>query len=343
MTSLAVPRTAINPYCSQMDVITTHLNADFDGLASMVAGRKLYPGALLVLPAGAQEPVRSFLAVHDLGITRLKDLDVAQVTRLILMDAHEPDRLGPLKALWDNRNVRVHIYDHHPLSEAFARAEYSLTDSVGATVTLLIEQLKIKALPLTPFEATVLATGLYDETGFMAFCSTTPRDLEAAGYVLRAGADLTAVTDTLKRPIDPEQITLLNDLIHNSEIMYVDRLKVLLTTSTYDRFRGDYAEVVQKLAELQGLDAVIAAIALDEKIEIIGRSRRTEIDVGELARLFGGGGHAVAAAATVKGKTFIEIRERLREWLTSRVQAHLVARHIMTVPAKVATETSTIA
>ena len=123
---------------ADMDVITTHLNADFDGLASMVAGRKLYPDALLVLPAGAQEPVRSFLAVHDLGITRLKDLDVAQVTRLILMDAHEPDRLGPLKSLWDNRNVRVHIYDHHPLSEALARAEYTLTDSVGATESLTV-------------------------------------------------------------------------------------------------------------------------------------------------------------------------------------------------------------
>ena len=325
-----------------MEVITTHLNADFDGLASMVAGRKLYPGALLVLPAGAQEPVRSFLAVHDVGITRFKDLDPARVTRLIVMDTHEPDRLGPLKALWDNRNVRVHIYDHHPLSETIARAEYTLTDSVGATVTLLIEQLKIKGVPLSGFEATILATGLYDETGFMAFSSTTPRDLEAASYVLGAGADLTVVTDTLKRPLDPEQITLLNDLLHNSETLYLDGHKVLLTTSTYDRYRGDYAEVVQKLAELEGLDAVIAAIALDDKIEIIGRSRRADIDVGQLARRFGGGGHAVAAAAIVKGLTLLEIREQLAEWLTSRVQGHLLARHVMTAPAKVITETATV-
>ncbi|MDQ6734525.1 MAG: CBS domain-containing protein, partial [Nitrospirota bacterium] len=307
----------------------------------MLAGRKLYPAALLVLPAGAQEPVRSFLAVHDVGITRLKDLDVAQVTRLILMDTHESDRLGPLKTLWDNRHVLVHIYDHHPLSEALTRAEYTLTDSVGATVTLLIEQLKIKGLSLTPFEATVLAMGLYEETGFMAFCSTTPRDLEAAGYVLGMGADLTVVTDTLKRPLDPEQITLLNDLLHNSETVYLGGRKVLLTTSTYDQYRGDYAEVVQKLAELEGLDAVIAAIALDEKVQIIGRSRRADIDVGQLARRFGGGGHAVAAAAIVKGKPLIEIREQMSEWLTTRIEAHLFASHVMTAPANVMTETTT--
>jgi tRNA nucleotidyltransferase (CCA-adding enzyme) len=326
-----------------MDIITTHLNADFDGLASMVAGRKLYPGASLVLPAGAQEAVRSFLAVHDLGIIPLKDLDITQVARLILMDAHEPDRLGPLKVLWDNPKVLVHIYDHHPLSDALARAEYTLIDSVGATVTLLIEQVKVKGIPLTPFEATVLATGLYEETGFMAFCSTTPRDLEAAAYVLRMGADLTAVTDTLKRPLDPDQITLLNDLLHNSESVYLNRRKVLLATSTYDRYRGDYAEVVHKLAELKGLDAVIAAIALDDKVQIIGRSRRAEIDVGQLARRFGGGGHAVAAAATVKGKTVIEVRAQLAEWLTARAQAHLLAGQVMTVPPKMVTDTSTAA
>ncbi|HEX9742859.1 MAG TPA: hypothetical protein VGA17_08725, partial [Nitrospiraceae bacterium] len=75
-----------------MELVTTHLNADFDGLASMVAARKLYPGATLALPGGAQETVRSFLAVHDLGIARLKELDLDKVTRLVLVDTQEPGR-----------------------------------------------------------------------------------------------------------------------------------------------------------------------------------------------------------------------------------------------------------
>jgi len=76
-----------------MDVITTHLNADFDGLASMVAARKLYPGALLVFPGGSQETIRSFLAVHDLGITRLKAVAGASVGALLSVSlaAHHPD------------------------------------------------------------------------------------------------------------------------------------------------------------------------------------------------------------------------------------------------------------
>ena len=103
-----------------MDLITTHLNADFDGLASMVAARKLYPGAVLVLSGGAQESVRGFLAMHHLDISRLKDVALERVRRLILVDVQEPARLGPLKVLSSRADVEVHIFDHH---EADDRAE----------------------------------------------------------------------------------------------------------------------------------------------------------------------------------------------------------------------------
>ncbi|HLG43716.1 MAG TPA: CBS domain-containing protein [Nitrospirales bacterium] len=332
-----------------MDLITTHLNADFDGLASMVAARKLYPGAALVFPGGTQETVRSFLAVHDLGITRLKDLDLAQVTRLILVDTQEPERIGPLKDLCSNPTVSIHVYDHHPDADQAAhgtpllRMDLRVVHQVGATTTILLEQLKDQHIPLTPFEATVLALGLYEETGSLAFASTTPRDLEAAAFVLRAGADLNVVSDTLRSHLDPDQIALLNDLLRSSETYYLEGRKVLLTTSAYEGYHGDLAEPVHRLAEMEGLDAVIAAIAMDEKIEIIGRSRRPEIDVGQIAREFGGGGHAVAAAASVKGQTLVEVKERLAQLVTERYRPTLLAKDVMTTPVKAIGEDATVA
>jgi len=336
-------------YNHPVDLITTHLNADFDGLASMVAARKLYPGAALVFPGGTQETVRSFLAVHDLGITRLKDLDLAQVTRLILVDTQEPERIGPLKDLCSNPTVSIHVYDHHPDADQAAhgtpllRMDLRVVHQVGATTTILLEQLKDQHIPLTPFEATVLALGLYEETGSLAFASTTPRDLEAAAFVLRAGADLNVVSDTLRSHLDPDQIALLNDLLRSSETYYLEGRKVLLTTSAYEGYHGDLAEPVHRLAEMEGLDAVIAAIAMDEKIEIIGRSRRPEIDVGQIAREFGGGGHAVAAAASVKGQTLVEVKERLAQLVTERYRPTLLAKDVMTTPVKAIGEDATVA
>jgi hypothetical protein len=45
-----------------LEVITTHLNADFDAMASMVAAKKLYPEALLVFPGPRSATCGTFLS-----------------------------------------------------------------------------------------------------------------------------------------------------------------------------------------------------------------------------------------------------------------------------------------
>ena len=318
-----------------MDVIATHNNADFDGLASMVAARKLFPDAKLVLPGGGQETVRNFLAVHDLDMTKLKDVDISQIKRLVLVDTQDPERIGTLKSCVENPLVEVVVFDHHlePTSRV-DRSKQSMIESVGATTTLLVEQLRRRHIPVTPFEATVMALGLYEETGSFTFRSTTSRDFDAGSFLVAAGADLNMVTETLHRPLDPDAVALLNDLLEHSEVHYLEGRKVLVATSTVDRCRGEAAGVVHRLAELQGVDAVVVAVMMADRVEVIGRSRRSEIDVGWIAREFGGGGHAVAAAAAVKGQTLAEVKEKVVRLLTTHYRPTLLAQDVMTCPVK---------
>ncbi|MBX3304286.1 MAG: DHH family phosphoesterase, partial [Nitrospira sp.] len=252
-----------------MDVIATHSNADFDGLASMVAAKKLFPAAQLVLPAGAQETVRNFLAGHDLDIVKLKAIDLSQITRLILVDTQDPDRIGSLKSCVANRSVEVVVFDHHvdEASPCAGRSPLSLVQPVGATTTLLIEQLRRRQIAVTPFEATVLALGLYEETGSFSFTSTTARDFNAGAFLLEAEADLTVVMDVLRRPLDPDTVALLNDLLEHSDVHYLEGRKVLVATSTSDRRRGEAAGVVHMLAEMQGIDAVIVAVMMEDRVQ----------------------------------------------------------------------------
>ena len=328
-----------------MDVIATHSNADFDGLASMVAAKKLYPGAKLVLPAGAQETVRNFLSVHDLDLSKLKELDLQRITRLILVDTQEPSRIGTLTSCLENPSVEVVVFDHHIESDSVCagRSKQSMVDSVGATTTLLIEQLQRRHIPVTPFEATVMALGLYEETGSFTFASTTSRDFEAAAFLVEAGADLNLVSDTLYTPLDPDAVALLNDLLEQAEVLYLEGRKVLVSTSTIDRCRGEAAGVVHRLAELQGVDAVLVAVMMADRVEVIGRSRRPEIDVGWIAREFRGGGHAVAAAATVKGQTLSEVKEKIVQLLTTHYRPTLLAQDVMTRPVKAIEVDTTVA
>ena len=311
----------------------------------MVAARKLFPDAKLVLPAGGQETLRNFLSVNDLGISKLKDIDLSQVTRLVLVDTQEPDRIGALKACLDKPSVEVVVFDHHVEADSVCagRSKQSVIQPVGATTTILIEQLRQRRITVTPFEATVMALGLYEETGSFAFASTTSRDLEAGAFLVAAGADLNLVTETLRRPLDPDAIALLNDFLEHSDVHYLEGRKVLVATSTIDRRRGEAAGVVHMLAELEGVDAVVVAVMMDDRVEVIGRSRRPEIDVGWIAREFGGGGHAVAAAATVKRQTLMEVKEKLVRLLTTHYRPTLLAQDVMTHPVKSIQTDTTVA
>ena len=51
-----------------MIAVTTHINADFDALASLVAAGLLYPGALRILPGQVQPAVEKIKA-RDLAFS----------------------------------------------------------------------------------------------------------------------------------------------------------------------------------------------------------------------------------------------------------------------------------
>jgi tRNA nucleotidyltransferase (CCA-adding enzyme) len=82
-----------------MEIITSHTNADFDALASMVAAGKLYPAAVIVF-AGAQEKTMRdlFREAPELSVAneRLRNIDISAVTRLVIVDNRNPHRLGKL-------------------------------------------------------------------------------------------------------------------------------------------------------------------------------------------------------------------------------------------------------
>src|SRR5512143_984676 len=159
-----------------MDVITSHTNADFDALASMVAAKKLYPEATLVFPGSQEKSMRDFFlesTFYAVEAKRLKNVDVDSITRLIIVDNRNPARLGKLAGALGRPGVSVHIYDHHPSTSGDIRGEVEVVEEVGATTTLMVELLQRKNIAITPFDATVLALGIYEETGALTYLSTT--------------------------------------------------------------------------------------------------------------------------------------------------------------------------
>ena len=102
-----------------MDVITTHINTDFDALASMLAAKKLYPDAVLAFPGSQEKSIRDFLVkstIYFLDIQKASKVPLENIHRLILVDIRQANRIGKFAALCKRQEVEIHIYDHHPSS-----------------------------------------------------------------------------------------------------------------------------------------------------------------------------------------------------------------------------------
>jgi tRNA nucleotidyltransferase (CCA-adding enzyme) len=320
-----------------MEVITTHINADFDSLASMLAAKKLYPQAILVFPGSQEKNLREFFIQSTFYLfqaERLKNVDFSAITRLILVDTRQPSRIGKFKEIVGRPGLEIHLYDHHPPSPDDLKGTVEHVREVGATVTILAHILREKGIPLAPEEATVLALGLYEDTGSFSFSSTTVEDFEAAGFLLSRGANLNLVSNLITRELTPEQISLLNELIQSASRYTVKGVEVVIAKASSPHYVGDFAVLVHKLKDMENINVLFALAEMEDRVYLVARSRVEEANVGEIAAAFGGGGHATAASATIKDLNLTQVEEKLLNLLEGKISPVRRAKDLMTYPVK---------
>jgi tRNA nucleotidyltransferase (CCA-adding enzyme) len=320
-----------------MDVITTHINADFDSMASMLAAKKLYPEATLVFPGSQERSLRDFFihsTLYSFDVERIKNIDLRQVRRLILVDTRQISRIGKFSEVLSNPDLEIHIYDHHPPSSEDLHGSLEIISEVGATVTLLLDILEKRGMEITSDEATVMMLGIYEDTGNLTFSSTKEEDFKAAGYLVRMGANLSILSNVITKELTAEQIFLLNDLIQSATRYTIHGIDLVIAQASADRYVGDIAVLVHKLKDMENLDVLFVLVRMEDRVYLIGRSRLEEVNVSEVAAEFGGGGHPTAASATVKGMALVEAHDRLIKILNEMVRPKKVAADAMVYPVK---------
>ena len=319
-----------------LTVITTHINADFDALASMLAAQKLYPDSMAVFPGSQEKNLRNFFIksmVYLFNMADIKDIDLDSIKKLVLVDTRQASRIGKLAAVLERSDVDIHIYDHHPPMSNDIKGHYEIYCATGATVTILTEILREKKIDISPDEATILCLGIYEDTGSFTFPSTTEKDFTAAAFLLSKGANLNVVSNLISREISPEQVGLLNDMLQASTRYNIDGIEIVITTVSTDNYVSDFAFLVHKMVKMENLDAIFAIARMGDKIYIVARSRIPEVDVGAIVTPLGGGGHTFAAAATIKGRTLEQIKNELIEVLYRKIKSHSRAKDLMSSPA----------
>ena len=318
-----------------LTIITTHFNPDYDAVGSMVAARKLYPDALLVFPGGSEKNLRHFFIqslIHLIEPVKVNDIDLSQVGRLVVVDTRQPSRLGNVKIVLDNPGLDIHLYDHHPDAPGDIKGSVEVLETVGATVTILTELIRDRGLELLPEEATMMAVGLYEDTGSLTFNSTTTRDYMAAAELLRQGADLNVVSQLTVRELTTDQLALLSELIDSAETRQARGLSFVIATAQIEHYVDDVAVLAHKMMEIMGLSILFVLVGMDNKVHLVIRSRLGTVDAAGIAREFGGGGHPSAAAASIKDMSLNQAKERLDEILLHTLGQFYIARNLMVYP-----------
>ncbi len=321
-------------------LITTHLNADFDGVASTVAAARLFGNeSSIVLPGSLEKAVRDYL--KDLNarnspllsiFSPLKRLDLSRLERIVIVDTNQRGRLGQAVKLLQREKVQIIIYDHHKKDDCDIDFDRYVSGDVGANTTLLVRDVRRKEARLLPDEIDLFLLGIYEDTGSFTFPSTTPEDLRQAAWLIEKGGRLGHVARFLGARFTPEHISALNDLLESAQTVNLGTVPVTIAKSSSAMYIDDYAVLVHELMDMARLPVLFALAMMDDHVIVVGRSRDKRVDVGKILQDLGGGGHSFAASASLKGLTLSEAENRLISALSSRMGKGPKVADIMSSP-----------
>jgi len=316
-------------------IVTTHRNADFDGFASVIAGTLLYPDAVPILPKAINPNVKAFLSIHkDLFETRtIGDVDLDAVTRLIVVDTSKWSRLESMSHLKKKEDIEIHVWDHHQNTCDF-NATWKCHEKKGANITLMIREIKKRGILLTPMQATLFLTGLYEDTGSLTFSSTSAEDAYAAGYLLENKADLNILSTFLQPAYGEKQRNILFEMIKTAPRIKINHLSVSINAVTIEGHVNNLSLVINMYRDILNVDAAFGIFVHkdNDRCIVIGRSNVDDINVGSIMRSMGGGGHPGAGSAMIKSANPDALKDWLLELLKGNQQSSVMVSDLMSYP-----------
>jgi len=304
-------------------VIILEEGADLDALSCAYGLLLLYEDAYLLRPSYLSKRASEVLSSFSDRFRTLEELP--EKFDLLLVDSHNYEEY--LKSFGD-RIRDIYIYDHHPKAPKGFKGK---VDSVGSCTTLVVEELMEKEIEIDSLSATLLAFGIYEDTGMLTYEGTTYRDAKAIAWLLERGLNLSLLRKSLSGGISKEEIDLLSKHMVSLESLYVDGKKISLVVLRMEEYKPDILSLLYELKEIKESSAFFVIVEAGGKSYLFGRSIRGEFDVSAVLESFGGGGHEFASAGKFEGVP-AERLKGLLEALLKGEKVPLKVKEIMSYP-----------
>jgi len=283
--------------------VCAHVNPDGDAIgAALALTLALRAAGVDAVPTLADTHVApgtySFLEGFDLYRPAL-DLDGSDV--FVALDTPTWVRLGIAGKLAHSARTVV-VIDHHADDACFGHL--NLVDSTApATASIIWRLLPLLGVQPTPAIAAACYVGLMTDTGRFSYSNTTPRALRDAADMIEAGARANHLYTRVYEQRSAPALALLGRVL--SRITLANEGRVVYSwIGVHDLAEtGALAEETENLVDAVrqtgGVDAVVIFKEDHDGVKVSLRAKCPTLDVGAIARSFGGGGHFAAAGATL--------------------------------------------
>lgn len=329
-----------------MNIIVGHTNMDLDCFGSIVLARYLFPGYTLIKSRLVHQVARNLYTMfsHHLDMTDAKELKGRRVEHMVVVDTRSRSRISEYLDFLSDPPDKIEVFDHHP-SDSRDIPGAVFHDSVyGANTTLIGRRLMDEGITVAPDDATIALTGLIADTGSFTHENVTSDDFAVAAYLHSCGASMKLVKTFLHTLKEKYQITLfhevLNRLIHRNILGH----DILISFMELEKQTQGLSTVVEKIFDVENPDVYFAVFHLKHNghVLIIARNQKESIELDRIMNAFGGGGHKMAASATVKHSDGNIVLETLMSYLQSSLTPARTVRAIMTSGVLTTTDSASL-
>ena len=237
----------------------------------------------------------------------------------IFLDCSSPDRTGfPSADFPDGPSL---IIDHHAVGSEFGDVRY--IDTKSPSTTLQIQQLMIAANEeITKEEAKLLFLGFCTDTGFFRFLKANDgKYLKEVAKLVDLGASPAETHHLLTGGRSLGTRHLLGRVLQRVELQFNGRLAISWETWKDWQELGttrDKDMSYQLMTSISGVEAVAMIREQQDGICSVGLRSIGNLDVGNIANFFGGGGHRNAAGCKITGD-LTDAKELLMEIFADRL------------------------
>jgi bifunctional oligoribonuclease and PAP phosphatase NrnA len=304
-------------------VLSSHARPDGDAIGSELAMayalRALGKDVRVINSDRAPEPLMAFPGVSDIEIAQHAggDFDAA-----IIMECGDLTRTGVTGL---DRAFVINI-DHHPGNTGYGDINW-FDPSAAACGEMVFDLVGAVGAPLSVEVATHVYLAILTDTGGFHYSGISPRTFDICRQTLEAGVDPVQVARNVFDSSTMGRLKLFGAALNAMQfdatgriaIMYLDHDMAQAAGATYDDTDG----LINQPLTVKEIQAVVFFKHIGGDEYRVSMRSKGDVDIGAVAKTFGGGGHKNAAGCTATGpidalqKLFVEKVERAIEWTAS--------------------------